>query len=314
MNWGQLAITVVTVVSILGVLTLVLNMQYGHAGMINFGVVAYFAVGAYAYVLVTQAPPSEASLDQYVIGLGLPPWAGLIGAALAGLVFAAITGWPTLRLRGEYLALTTFAFAEVFHSFIVNEQRFANGTRGLVGVPRPYRETLDFVDYDIVLAIGALVFLIVVYVIFERIVKSPYGRALEALRDDELALITSGKRSRRFRMEIFLFTAPFAGMAGAFYVWYTTLVIPDLFTAEVTFIVWIALVLGGEGSNRGALIGITLVTLFEELVRAIPFSTIRAAQVAAELEVAALGLLLIIFLRWQPFAAWTKAPKRVARS
>lgn len=314
MNWGQLAITVVTLVSILGVVTLVLNMQYGHAGLINFGVVAYFAAGAYTYVLLTQPPPSEASLDQYVIGLDLPGWAGFVGAAIAGLVFAAITGWPTLRLRGEYLALTTFAFAEVFHSFIVNEQRFANGTRGLVGVPRPYREELSFIDYDIALAVASLLFLIIVYVIFERMVRSPYGRALEALRDDELALVTSGKRSRRFRLEIFLFTAPFAAMAGAFYVWYTTLAIPDLFTAEVTFIVWIALVLGGEGSNRGALIGITLVILFEELIRAIPFETIRAAQIAASLEVAALGLLLIVFLRWQPFASLTRAPKRVARS
>ncbi len=310
MNWAQFAITVVTVASILGVVTLVLNMQYGQAGMINFGLVAYFAAGAYTYVLVTQTPPSEASLDQYVIGLDLPVWAGFVGAALAGLLFAVITGWPTLRLRGEYLALTTFAFAEVFHSFIVNEQRFANGTRGLVGVPRPYREQLDFVDYDIILAVAAFVFLIIVYVIFQRIVRSPYGRSLEALRDDELALTTSGKRTSRFRLEIFLFTAPFAAMAGAVYVSYTTLAIPDLFTAEVTFIVWIALIVGGEGSNRGALIGITLVVVFEELVRAIPFTTIRAAQVAAELEVAALGLLLIVFLRWQPFAALTRGRLR----
>ena len=314
MNWGQLAITVVTLVSILGVVTLVLNMQYGQAGMINFGVVAYVAAGAYTYVLLTQPPPSEASLDQYAIGLDLPVWVGFIGAALAGLAFAALTGWPTLRLRGEYLALTTFASAEVFHSFIVNEQRFANGTRGLVGVPRPYREELAFIDYDILLAGVALLFLAIVYFIFERMVRSPYGRALEALRDDELALVTSGKRSTRFRMEIFLFTAPFAAMAGAFYIWYTTLAIPDLFTAEMTFIVWIALILGGEGSNRGALIGITLVILFEELIRAIPFETIRAAQIAASLEVAALGVLLIVFLRWQPFAALTRTRRRVLRS
>lgn len=313
MNWGQFAITVVTLVSIFGVVTLVLNMQYGQAGMINFGVVAYFAAGAYTYILLTQAPPSETSLDQYVIGLELPVWVGFIGAALAGLVFAAITGWPTLRLRGEYLALTTFAFAEVFHSFIVNEQRFANGTRGLVGVPRPYREQITFIDYDIALAIGALVFLVIVFVIFERIVQSPYGRSLEALRDDELALTTVGKRTSRFRLEVFLFTAPFAAMAGAFYVWFTTLAIPDLFTAEVTFIVWIALIVGGEASNRGALIGITLVVVFEELVRTIPFKTIRGAQIAAELEVAALGILLIVFLRWQPFAALTRATRRLVR-
>jgi len=308
MNWAQLVTTVVTVGSILGVVTLVLNMQYGHAGMINFGVVAYFAAGAYTYVLLTQSPPS--SLDQYVVGLDLPVWVGFLGAALAGLVFALVTGWPTLRLRGEYLALTTFAFAEVFHSFILNEQRFANGTRGLVGLERPLRDQITFVDYNIFFAAAALLFLVIVYLIFERIVRSPYGRALEALRDEELALITVGKQSGRFRLEVFLFTAPFAAMAGAFYIWYTTLALPELFTAEVTFIVWIALILGGEGSNRGALIGIFLVVVFEELVRAIPFTTVRAAQIAAEVEVAALGLLLIIFLRWQPFSSLARIRRR----
>jgi branched-chain amino acid transport system permease protein len=311
MNWAQLAITLITVASIFGVVTLVLNMQYGQAGMINFGVVAYFAAGAYTYVLLTQSPPS--SLDEYIIGLDQPVWVGFLGAAVAGLVFAAITGWPTLRLRGEYLALTTFAFAEVFHSFILNEQRFANGTRGLVGLERPFRDQINFVDYDIFFAGAALVFLVIVYLIFERIVRSPYGRALEALRDEELALTTVGKQTSRFRLEVFLFTAPFAAMAGAFYIWYTTLALPELFTAEVTFIVWIALILGGEGSNRGALIGIFLVVAFEELVRAIPFTTVRAAQMAAEMEVAALGLLLIIFLRWQPFAAMARVRRRVAR-
>jgi branched-chain amino acid transport system permease protein len=309
MNWAQLAITVVTVASILGVVTLVLNMQYGHAGMINFGVVAYFAIGAYTYVLLTQPPPSS-SLDQYVIGLELPGWVGFIGAALAGLVFAVITGWPSLRLRGEYFALTTFAFAEVLHSFIINEQRFANGTRGLVGLDRPLRSQVTFIDYDILFAVAALLFLIIVYLVFERIVGSPYGRALEALRDEELALTTVGKPATRFRLEIFLFTAPFAAMAGAFYIWYTTLALPEIFTAEVTFVVWIALILGGEGSNRGALIGIFLVVLFEELVRAIPFSTIRGAQIAASLETVALGIMLIVFLRWQPFARLTRSRRR----
>ena len=99
-------------------------------------------------------------------------------------------------------------------------------------------------------------------------------------------------------------------MAGAFYIWYTTLALPEIFTAEVTFVVWIALILGGEGSNRGALIGIFLVVLFEELVRAIPFSTIRGAQIAASLETVALGIMLIVFLRWQPFARLTRSRRR----
>lgn len=308
MNWAQFLLTIVSVGSILAVLTLVLNLQYGHAGMINFGLVAYFAAGAYTYVLLTEAPPS--GLDSYVVGLGWPAWAGFLGAGVAGVIFAIITGWPSLRLRGEYLALTTFAFAEVFHSFIVNERRFANGTRGMVSIPNPLPQ-VDFLSRDQMFAITALAFLAITFFLFQRLVRSPYGRALEAMRDDEIAFTSSGKDVGRFRLQVFLFTALFAGFAGAIYVWYTSVAVPDVFTAEVTFIVWIALILGGEGSNWGAVVGMAIIVAFEELVRAIPFSTLRAAQVAAALEGAMLGLLLIVFLRWQPLQhLWDRVEKR----
>lgn len=294
----SLLITVVTLAAIFGVVTLALNLQYGHGGLINFGVVAYFAAGAYAYVIITQPAPS--GLDEYVLGLGMPVWVGLAGAGLAGTAFALVTGWPCLRLRGEYLALTTFAFAEVFHSFIVNERRFANGTRGLVGVPRPFREVVEVVPYDIAFALVSLAFLALTFVAVQRLVSSPFGRTLGAIRDDEVAVTTSGKDIGRFRLQVFLLSALLAGLAGAFYVSWTTLATPELFTAEVTFVVWIALVVGGVGSNWGAVAGIFLITAFEELVATIPFTTARSAQVASSLQGAALGLLLVVFLRWQP--------------
>lgn len=302
MNFLQLALTVITLGSILGVVVMALNLQYGHGGMVNLGLVAYFAAGAYAYAITTQPPPS--GVDQYVVGLDWSPWAGLLMAGLAAFLFALITGPPSLRLRGEYLAITTFAFAEVFRSLIINERRIANGTLGLAGIERPYQEAITFTEYDYVFAVAAALFAVATFIVLHRIVASPYGRLMEAVRDDDVAVVTSGKSVRRVRLSVFLLSAVFVGWAGAFYVTYTTFATPSLFTASFTFSIFVALVFGGVGSFWRAMGGIFFIILFEELVRSVPFSTLRAAQIATGLQISAFGLLLILFLRWQPFVRW----------
>ncbi len=293
----QFLLTVITLVGIFGVLTVALNLELGETGMIDFGLVAFFAAGAYLYAIFTQPPPK--ALQAYLFGFELPIWIGLVAGGVGALLFALLTGSLTLRLRGEYFALTTFAFAEVFRSFLVNEPRFGNGTVGLVGLDRPFRDVIG-IDYDIFLALVFLSLLIVVVVGAQRIIKSPYGRTLRMLRDDEVAALTSGKPVSRYRLQVFLVAAFTMGIAGGFYVWFTTLVTPSLFTAEVTFVVWIALIVGGVGSTWRAVLGITIIILFEELVRLIPYSTVQSAQIATSLRLSGLGLLLIVFLRWQP--------------
>lgn len=303
MNWAQLAVTVVTVGSILGVVTLALNLQYARGGMINFGIVAYFAVGAYTYAIFTQPPPR--GLDQYTFGFEWPWWAALIIAGVAALAFAAITGWPTLRLRGEYLALTTFAFAEVFHSLLLNERRIGNGTVGLARVERPFTDWGP-IEEKYVFAGGAALLLVITLLVFRRLLRSPYGRALDAIHDDETAARAVGKAAQKMRRQVFLVSAIPVGVAGALYAMYTTLAQPSLFTAEVTFIVWIALVLGGERSVYGVVLGTLGLVLFEEIVRAWPFETVRSAQIAASVEHVLTGLLFIALLRYRPFERFTR--------
>ncbi len=298
MNWTQIAVTVVTLGSIFGVLTLGLNLQYARGGMINFGIVAYFAVGAYAYAIFTQ--PAPTGLDQYKFGFEWPWPLALVAAAALSLLFAAITGWPTLRLRGEYLALTTFAFAEVFHSVLLNERQIGNGTVGLANVLRPFGD-IGPIDEKFVFAGAAALLMIVTLLVFRKLLRSPYGRALDAIRDDEVAALASGKSVKRMRREVFLITAIPIGVAGGLYAMFTTLAQPSLFTAEVTFTVWIALVLGGERSSYGAVAGTFGLIFFEEIVRAWPFETVRSAQVAASAEHIVTGLLFIALLRFQPF-------------
>lgn len=298
MNWLQLAVTVVTLGSILGVVTLSLNLQYSRGGMINFGTVAYFAVGAYTYAIFTQ--PAPQGLDQYKFGFSWPWWAAVVVAGIASLLFAAVTGWPTLRLRGEYLALTTFAFAEVFHSFLLNERRIGNGTVGLPNLLRPFGDWGP-IEEKYVFAGAAAMLLIATLLVFRQLLHSPYGRALDAIRDDELAAQAIGKSAQRLRLQVFLISAIPAGMAGAIYAMYTTLAQPSMFTAEVTFVIWVALVLGGERSIYGVVLGTFGLIFFEEIVRSWPFETIRSAQIAASVENIVTGLLFIAVLRFQPF-------------
>jgi len=310
-NVFQLLLTVVTLGSILGVVSMAFNLQYGHGGMVNLGIAAYFAAGAYAFAVATLPPPS--GVAQYALGLALSPWQGFLLAGAAGVVLALTTGPPALRLRGEYLAITTFAFAEVVGSILTNERRIGNGTLGLAGIPRPYRENFAGSDYNLLFAVASLVFALVVLLVLRRLIQSPYGRLIEAISDDEVAVSTSGKSVARVRLAVFVLGALFTAWAGAFYVVYTQFAVPTLFTAAFTFSIIVALVFAGPGSFWRALGGMLVIVLFEEVVRRIPFNTLRSAQIASGLRITAFGLLLILFLRWEPFTR-TRLSQRLRRS
>ncbi|AKI02212.1 ABC-type branched-chain amino acid transport system, permease component [Hoeflea sp. IMCC20628] len=304
MTLYSLILTTLTFGAMFSVLTLSLNLQYARGGMINFGTVAYFAAGAYAYAIFTQEPPS--GLDQYAFGFGLPWYLGFLAAGVASLLFALVTGWPTLRLRGEYLALTTFAFAEVLHSFLLNERRIGNGSVGLSNVERP-DPTLIGLNDMLTYAMAAVALMLVTAFFFHRLLKSPFGRTVDAIHDDEIAAQAIGKDGARIRLQVFVISAIPIGFAGALYAMTTTLVSPALFTAEITFFVWIALALGGEKTILGAILGTLALVFFQEAVGSIPFESVRAAQIAASVEEVVTGILFIIVLRWQP---WEKLSRR----
>jgi branched-chain amino acid transport system permease protein len=297
MNWGSFILSVVTLAGIYSILSIGLNLQFGYTGLINFGIVAYFAVGAYAYVILTTPAPGE--FDTYRLGFEQPVWVGVIGALGASGLFALVTGWPSLRLRGDYLALTTFAFAEGLHAFLLNERRLSNGTVGFTGIKSPVRDIAPGIDYALVFAIVVVVVAAVVYFLAERMGRAPFGKALRAVRDDELAASLAGKDVRRLRLEVFLFGAVIIGLAGVLYAWHLTLVKPDMFTSEVTFVVFIALVLGGVGSNKGAIVGAFVLVGFEELIRFLDLGTDLEARLSA-VRTALTGVLLIVLLRLRP--------------
>lgn len=297
---SPLLVAVVSVgilLGIYGVVAIALNFQYGEAGLINFGVVAYFAVGAYTFAILTAGPPSEAALDTYRWGFDLPP---LLAAAIAGLVgvlFAALSGWPALRLRGEYLALTTFAFAEVLQSLLVNVPSITNGTSGFSNVVQPMRDQVG--NYNLFLLVVSLALLAISMVFFQRLVRSPYGRLLRAIKNDEVGVTATGQVPEKYRRQVFFLSAFFIALAGVVYVIWLTIARPSSFGAEITFFVWIAMILGGEGNNWGVLAGVLGLSILDELVGQLPIESVRGVQMVDAAQVFVTGLLFVLVLRWR---------------
>lgn len=300
-------VTVCILIAIYGVAAVSLNFQYGQAGLINFGVVAYFAVGAYTYAILTAPAPTPGSLDRYRWGFEMNPVAAFLIAGLVGVVFAVVTGWPALRLRGEYLALTTFAFAEVFQAFLINVPAVTNGTSGFSGVTQPLRGDLP-VPYNVAILIVAGALLAVTMFVLGRLEQSPYGRTLRAIKADETGVTAAGHDPETYRRQAFLISAFFIALAGVVYVVWLTLARPPSFSAEMTFYVWIAMILGGEGRRWGVLAGIVALTVLDELIGQLPLSTVRSVQLVDAGQTFLTGFLFVAVLRWRVSGSRVVAP------
>ena len=262
-------VSFLTFVAIYAIFTLGLNVQWGYSGVFNFGVLGFFMLGAYTAAIVTKEPASGNFTD-YIGGFGrdldLLPWLGsdqwlphLVGlaaaAGVAGFV-ALLLSVTALRLRDDYLAIATIGVAEVLRRVVIEETWLVNGTRGLTGVPRPLGGLVDSSDYKYVLLAICVGFLILIYFLIERAIRSPWGRVLMALREDEMATEASGKNVFAFRMQSFVMGAAIMGAGGAIYAYAASSLTPEVFTHFfATFLFWAMLILGGSGNNRGAVVG-----------------------------------------------------------
>ena len=289
--------SVITVVAVFSLLTLALNIQFGQGGIINFGLVGFFAVGAFTFAVLTQPPPSE--LDQYALGLAMNPWPAAALAIAASVLVAFALGKPALRLRPDYLALATFAFAQVLEALLINVRSVANGSIGLSGLEPPFVEVIPLQNYDLWFMVATLVVLAIVYLVLSRVVHAPFGASLRAARDDAVAASALGKPVAKLRMRALLLGAGISGVAGVLYASYTTVAAPELFTANVTFTAFIALVIGGTGSNLGAVAGAAIFFGLEELLNLLPL-TGDTAQFVASARIIPFGLALILVLRFAP--------------
>ncbi len=261
MNIGGILAYLVSLVILAGiyaVFCLGLNIQWGYTGLFNIGIAGFFAIGAYTSALITTPKPSGlyAQYVKQIIALNLPFPAGLLGAAIMCGLVAFLIGILTLRLREDYLAIATIGIAETVRLIFNNEQWLANGSRGLAGLPQPLSGLVEPRHYNYIYLFIVIVIVIGIYFMIERAIRSPWGRVLRAIREDETSASMSGKNVFSFKLQSFIFGAMVMGIGGALYAHYTKAISPEIFTPLYgTFIIWVMVMAGGSGNNKGVILG-----------------------------------------------------------
>ncbi len=224
-------------------------------GLFNVGIAAFVAVGAYTSALLTT-PPSP---DRFG-GFDLPIVVGWLGAAIMSGLLSWAVGALTIRLRADYLAIATFGIAVTVQLCMLNLQPVTGGAFGIGFIPRPFA-SLQGNALAFSLANFAVMAIVVLalYLALEHLAKSPWGRVLRAIREDEMAAQALGKRPIRFRLQAFTLGGAIMGLAGAAQAHFIGFIAPDNYMPILTFQVWAMLIVGGSGNNRGAIAGAILV-------------------------------------------------------
>ncbi len=234
---------------IFGILSLSLNMEFGFAGIANFGKVAFLLVGSYAYAVLSQ--------------VGVPFYLCILaGAALSALV-GVLVSLPTLKLREDYLAIVVLTFGEILRQIVKTERGIAGGVWGLA--VSPAIQMVGFSARAIATVNIALVYgcLILCFIVAQRLANSPYGRVIRALREDEIAAESLGKNRAKYRAQVLALGSALAAIAGGLYAQYIQFIDPYMFMPIITFTVWIMVLVGGPGNNWGALLGAALIEIFD---------------------------------------------------
>jgi len=284
------ACTLLTMALVSGMMCLGLNMQWGKMGLFNVGVAGFVAIGAYTSALLTS-PPLEGRLG----GFEWPIAAGWICAMAASGGASALVGAATLRLKSDYLAITTFGFAVLVNLILRNAEHLTGGSFGISFVPRPFQALSErplWFGISNLALVGASV--LAVLIALEQLAESPWGRVVRALREDERAAAALGKSALRYRLQAFSLGGAVMGLAGALQAHVIGFIAPENFQAELTFQVWTMLIIGGSGNNLGALLGALLVAaIWSATGFATSFLFLPGEQArAAALRVVVIGVLL----------------------
>jgi branched-chain amino acid transport system permease protein len=228
-----------------------------------------------------------------------------------GGIVALLIGIPSLRLKREYFLITTLAFAEVIRQVYANEIWLTNGVAGIHSLAPPFRDALAPGAQQLVMFAIFVFAVAVVYWLVQSLTVSPFGRALKALRENEPLAMMAGINPFSHHVRAYVVAGVFSGIAGSFYVWYNTLIIPGQFVADVTFFVWTAIIIGGIGNNRGVLLGGLLFIILHDALRFLPMGNDMAVT-ASSIRTALVGVVLILVLRWRPEGILAEQPARVS--
>jgi branched-chain amino acid transport system permease protein len=264
------------------ILTTSLNLVAGYTGLFSFCHGAFYAIGAYAGALLT-------------LKLGFPFWAEVLGAAcIAGLGGIAI-GFPTLRVRGGYLALATYGFAVIIFTILNNWESLTRGPLGIRGIPHVNLFGIVFNSlWSFTLLVAFFVF-VTIFCLW-RLTQSSFGKVLLAIREDETAALAIGKNIARLKVTSFCIGAFFAGIAGTLYAHYVRFIDPTAFVAQESFLVYNMVILGGRGSLPGSVLAALLLVFVPEALRFLGLPGFYAVQLRQMIY----GALIVVILIYRP--------------
>lgn len=278
---------ILAIAAIYALLAQSLVLVWGQTGMVNLGLVGFFAIGAYAAALVTK-------------NAGMPAMIGPLLGLAAGAVVGLVVTLSTLRLRDDYLAIVTLGFAEVVRIVASNEVWLTGGTDGISGIPSLFDRS-GGLGFHVKFMLLATALALVAGLVITRLARSPWGRVLRAIRDDQVVASVAGKRVVRFKAQAFMIGAGIAGLAGALYGSYISYIAPDLFQPLITIYIFLAATAGGNTRAVGATVGAYLLVAWLEASRFLGeiVPGISAVQVASLREIT-VGLALVLVLRFAP--------------
>lgn len=271
-------------IGIYSMLALSLNIVTGFTGLLSLCQAAFFAIGAYATALL-------------YLHTSLGFWPVILLSGCFSAVFGMLIGLPTLRLRGDYLAIATLGFGMITQNVILNWDSLTRGPLGLSNIHMVSVFGITLSPYQKApFAVFVWLFVLLTYLILRRIMASRVGRALEAIREDEIAASSVGINITKYKVVAFGISAFFGGIAGTFWTGYALAVSPNTFDFLLSVMVLSMVVLGGMGNHLAVILGAALIVVAGELPRLLGFSSLVPAQFKQIL----FGLILVVMMIFRP--------------
>ena len=296
-------IYLLTIIGIWGLLALSLNVQFGLAGLINLGHIVFFMVGGYASTIL-------------VMFVGWPmPLAWLAAMAIAAGVGVIMT-LPTATLRQDYWAISSLAFAEIIRFAFKNtpiKGDYIGASFGVPDVPQPLGDMLTTDQFYLFFLALTAVMVVLAYALVEWLTRSPFGRVLKAIREDDHVALALGKDVRSFRMRAMALGGAIGGLAGAMFAHYNAFIQPNYFLPLETFLVWAMLLLGGKGNHLGALVGAVVIQLLYNSTRFLKDLVEIDQGILSSGRMIVIGVLIILVVLYMPNGLLPEKRRRYAR-
>jgi branched-chain amino acid transport system permease protein len=302
-------VSIVTEAGIFAILALGLDVVWGWCGSFDLAFYGYLALGSYmTFVLSVGKPVAPV---QYIIGWHLPVVASILLAVVVVVALAAIIGAVALRnLREIYFAVTTLGAVSALYLIVENYTPLFNGYNGVYGLINPGQTALNLTydGYRIIFLVVVLAVLLLAYLLVQRLSRSPFGRMLRSVREDERAAEAYGRAVFFAKYRAYLFGAALAGLTGGLFAIFISAFNPSAWTPQELLVIYAAILVGGRGNPRGVIIGVFVVYIgFIELTRYLPSPASRPEFGPAMRQIL-IGLLIILMLRFRPEGIFRERP------